>query len=58
VTVPCFPVARRYTGDVLWIKKGVTVMVGSMWTLWVIFMTIFAVLVVFAVTWLMSHRHS
>jgi hypothetical protein len=33
-------------------------MVGSMWTLWVIFMTIFAVLVVFAVTWLMSHRHS
>jgi hypothetical protein len=33
-------------------------MVGSMWTLWVIFMTIFAVLVGFGVTWLMSHRHS
>ena len=33
-------------------------MVGSIWTLWVVFMAIFAVLVGFAATWLMSHRHS
>jgi hypothetical protein len=33
-------------------------MVESTWSLWVIFMTIFAVLVAFGVTWLMSHRHS
>jgi hypothetical protein len=31
---------------------------GSVWTLWVMFMMIFVVLVAFAVAWLMSHRHS
>ena len=31
---------------------------GAVWTLWVVFIMIFAVLVVFAVAWLMSHRHS
>jgi hypothetical protein len=33
-------------------------MMGSVWTLWVVFMTIFVALVAFVVTWLTSHRHS
>jgi hypothetical protein len=33
-------------------------MMESTWTLWVIFMTIFVMLVAFAVTWLVSNRHS
>jgi hypothetical protein len=33
-------------------------MVESVWTLWVVFMTIFVVLVAFGMTWLMSHPHS
>ena len=33
-------------------------MIQGVWTLWVVFIVIFAVLLTFAVTWLMSHRHS
>jgi hypothetical protein len=33
-------------------------MVGSVWTLWVVFMVIFAVLVGGLVTWLRSQGHS
>jgi hypothetical protein len=33
-------------------------MMESVWTLWVVFIMIFALLVAFAVAWLMSHRHS
>ena len=33
-------------------------MMEGVWTLWVVFIVIFFVLVGFGATWLMSHRHS